>query len=125
MGRIRVRLPHLLITLEESALAFATGAAVGLLLGFLLARVRFLEQLFEPFLKMFNALPRVVLAPSSCSGSAWASGRRSRSGSRYVLHRLLQHLEGVKSVDRVLIDNARMLGPANASCSATCSSPAH
>lgn len=103
--------PHLLITLEESALAFATGAAAGLLLGFLLARVRFLEQLFEPFLKMFNALPRVVLAPIFLLWFGLGIWSKVAFGFTLVFFIVFFNtLEGVKSVDRVLIDNARMLG---------------
>src|SRR6476620_12331733 len=55
--------PHLWITMQEAILAFLVGAAVGLPLGFILARVLFLVRLLDPFLQMFNALPRVVLAP--------------------------------------------------------------
>src|SRR6185312_7393550 len=103
--------PRLLITLEESALAFITGAAAGLLLGFLLARVRFLEQLFEPFLKMFNALPRVVLAPIFLLWFGLGIWSKVAFGFTLVFFIVFFNtLEGVKSVDRVLIDNARMLG---------------
>lgn len=103
--------PHLLITIEEAALAFVTGAAIGLLLGFLLARVRFLEHLFEPFLKMFNALPRVVLAPIFLLWFGLGIWSKVAFGFTLVFFIVFFNtLEGVKSVDRVLIDNARMLG---------------
>ncbi|MDQ4489128.1 ABC transporter permease [Sinomonas sp. ASV486] len=103
--------PHLWITLEESLLAFVVGAAGGLGLGFALARVGFLERLFQPFLQMFNALPRVVLAPIFLLWFGLGIWSKVAFGFTLVFFIVFFNtLEGVKSVDRVLIDNARMLG---------------
>ena len=55
--------PHLLVTLEEAALAFLLGAASGALAGFALARLPLLSDLVDPYIRVLNALPRVVLAP--------------------------------------------------------------
>jgi NitT/TauT family transport system permease protein len=54
---------HLLITLIEGLLAFVIGAAAGIAIGFWLARQPLLAAIFDPYIKMMNALPRVVLAP--------------------------------------------------------------
>src|SRR5262249_9704839 len=54
---------HLWVTLEESMLAFAIGATAGVLIGFWFARKPAVAALFDPYVKMANALPRVVLAP--------------------------------------------------------------
>ncbi|MBX7444355.1 MULTISPECIES: ABC transporter permease [unclassified Arthrobacter] len=103
--------PHLWITLQESVLAFLTGAAAGLVLGFLLARVRFLERLLDPFLQMFNALPRVVLAPIFLLWFGLGIWSKVAFGFTLVFFIVFFNtLEGVKSVDRVLVDNAKMLG---------------
>ncbi|WP_262106505.1 ABC transporter permease [Arthrobacter sp. Marseille-P9274] len=103
--------PHLWITLQEALLAFAVGAAAGLFLGFLLARVRFLERLFDPFLQMFNALPRVVLAPIFLLWFGLGIWSKVAFGFTLVFFIVFFNtLEGVKNVDRVLVDNARMLG---------------
>lgn len=103
--------PHLWVTLQESILAFIVGAAGGLLLGFLLARVRFLERLLDPFLQMFNALPRVVLAPIFLLWFGLGIWSKVAFGFTLVFFIVFFNtLEGVKSVDRVLVDNARMLG---------------
>lgn len=103
--------PHLWITLQESILAFMTGAAAGLFLGFLLARVRVLERLLDPFLQMFNALPRVVLAPIFLLWFGLGIWSKVAFGFTLVFFIVFFNtLEGVKSVDRVLVDNARMLG---------------
>src|SRR5579885_1933581 len=55
--------PHLAVTLEEAALAFAIGAAAGILFGFALARSPRISALLDPYIRVLNALPRVVLAP--------------------------------------------------------------
>lgn len=103
--------PHLWITLQESILAFLTGAAAGLVLGFLLARVLFLERLLDPFLQMFNALPRVVLAPIFLLWFGLGIWSKVAFGFTLVFFIVFFNtLEGVKSVDRVLVDNAKMLG---------------
>lgn len=103
--------PHLWITMQEAVLAFFTGAAVGLILGFLLARVRILERLFDPFLKIFNALPRVVLAPIFLLWFGLGIWSKVAFGFTLVFFIVFFNtLEGVKSVDRVLVDNAKMLG---------------
>ena len=103
--------PHLWITLQEAVLAFLTGAPAGLVLGFLLARVRLLERLFDPFLQMFNALPRVVLAPIFLLWFGLGIWSKVAFGFTLVFFIVFFNtLEGVKSVDRVLVDNAKMLG---------------
>lgn len=103
--------PHLWVTMQESVLAFVIGAALGLFLGFLLARVRFLDRLFDPFLQMFNALPRVVLAPIFLLWFGLGIWSKVAFGVTLVFFIVFFNtLEGVKGVDRVLVDNARMLG---------------
>jgi NitT/TauT family transport system permease protein len=54
---------HLGITLLESVLAFVIGSTLGVLIGFWFARQPRLAAIFDPYVKMANALPRVVLAP--------------------------------------------------------------
>src|SRR3974390_1350331 len=54
---------HLWVTLIESILAFAIGSIGGVLIGFWFARQPRVAAVFDPYVKMINALPRVVLAP--------------------------------------------------------------
>src|SRR5216683_2173715 len=54
---------HLWVTLAESMLAFAIGSIGGVLVGFWFARKPTIAAVFDPYVKMANALPRVVLAP--------------------------------------------------------------
>src|SRR4030095_14599252 len=54
---------HLWVTLIESMLAFVMGSVAGVLVGFWFARQPRIAAVFDPYVKMINALPRVVLAP--------------------------------------------------------------
>ena len=54
---------HLGITLLESVLAFVIGSLAGVMVGFWFARQPRVAAVFDPYVKMINALPRVVLAP--------------------------------------------------------------
>src|SRR5215471_13383479 len=48
---------HLVITLWESVLAFVIGSALGILVGFWFARQLLIAAIFDPYVKMINALP--------------------------------------------------------------------
>ena len=54
---------HLIVTIEESLLGLIVGAALGISLGFGFARAPAVARVFDPYIKMLNAVPRVVLAP--------------------------------------------------------------
>src|SRR5262249_564302 len=54
---------HLWVTLVEALLAFVIGSAAGILIGFWFAQQPRVAAVFDPYVKMINALPRVVLAP--------------------------------------------------------------
>ena len=54
---------HLWVTLIEALLAFVIGSLGGVLVGFWFARQPLIAAVFDPYVKMVNALPRVVLAP--------------------------------------------------------------
>ena len=55
--------PHLWVTLQETALAFVIGSALGLVVGLWLGLTPFASALLDPYIKAANAMPRVVLAP--------------------------------------------------------------
>src|SRR3984893_9534625 len=50
---------HLWITLVEAMLAFVIGSLGGVLIGFWFARKPMINAVFDPYVKMLNALPRV------------------------------------------------------------------
>jgi NitT/TauT family transport system permease protein len=54
---------HLWTTLAETLLGFAVGSVVALVLGTLVALSRRFEYFLYPFILMFQAMPKVALAP--------------------------------------------------------------
>jgi NitT/TauT family transport system permease protein len=54
---------HLEATLTEMAVGYAVGALSGVSLGFLFGRVKLLGEIFNPYISLFNGIPKVALAP--------------------------------------------------------------
>ena len=103
--------PHLGVTIEEAALSFLIGAAAGALSGFVLARVDWAAQLLDPYIRVLNALPRVVLAPIFLLWFGLGVWSKVALGVTVVFFIVFFNtLQGVRDVDRVLINNARLLG---------------
>ncbi|WP_238452809.1 ABC transporter permease [Micromonospora sp. ATA51] len=104
-------LDDLYVTLEEALLAFVIGSALGLIVGFVLARMSLVAGVLDPYLKMFNALPRVVLAPIFLLWFGLGIWSKVAFGVTLVFFIVFFNTyQGVRDVDRVLVDNARMLG---------------
>jgi NitT/TauT family transport system permease protein len=102
---------HLATTLVEAALSFAIGVAAGVAFGFALARNRFLSDLLEPYLRVANALPRVVLAPIFLLWFGLGIWSKVALGVTVVFFIVFFNtFQGVREVDPVIVDNARMLG---------------
>jgi len=102
---------HLAATLEESLLGLVLGAAMGISLGFSLGRSPVLARVFDPYIKMLNAVPRVVLAPLFLLWfglGIWSKVALAVTLVFFVM--FFNTYQGVRDADRVLIDNVRMLG---------------
>jgi NitT/TauT family transport system permease protein len=54
---------HFQATLTEMAVGYAIGAVAGIALGFLFGRVKLLGDVFNPYITLFNGIPKVALAP--------------------------------------------------------------
>jgi NitT/TauT family transport system permease protein len=102
---------HLGVTLSEAALSFVIGVALGVGFGFLLARVEWLATLLDPYIRIANALPRVVLAPIFLLWFGLGIWSKVALGVTVVFFIVFFNtFQGVREVDRVLLNNARMLG---------------
>ena len=102
---------HLATTLEESLLGLLIGSALGISLGFALGRSPLLARVFDPYVKMLNAVPRVVLAPLFLLWfglGIWSKVALAVTLVFFVM--FFNTYQGVRDADRVLIDNVRMLG---------------
>ena len=103
--------PHLLTTFVEAALSFAIGGLFGVVLGFALARAPFLAAVLDPYIRIANALPRVVLAPIFLLWFGLGIWSKVALGVTVVFFIVFFNTyRGVREVDRVMIDNVRMLG---------------
>lgn len=99
------------VTLEESLLGFLVGVTSGVFLGVLLGEIPYLADVVGPYIKVVNALPRIVL------GSVFVMWLGLGMPSKVVLAAVLvffvvffNAFQGVRSVDRNLIANVRILG---------------
>ncbi|MGN6284089.1 MAG: ABC transporter permease [Afipia sp.] len=102
---------HLWVTLIESVLAFVIGSLAGALIGFWFARQQMVAEVFEPYVKMMNALPRVVLAPIFALWLGLGIWSKVALGITLVFFVVFFNVyQGVKETNVTLIDNARMLG---------------
>jgi NitT/TauT family transport system permease protein len=99
------------VTLEEAIIGFAIGVVLGVVFGIILGRNQFLSDIFGPYLKAANSIPRIVL------GSIFAIGLGLGIQSKIALAVVLvffivffNAFQGVREVDRNLLANARILG---------------
>ncbi|HZU40372.1 MAG TPA: ABC transporter permease [Solirubrobacteraceae bacterium] len=99
------------ITMKEAVLGFLYGVLTGVVAGVLLGQVRFLADVLGPYIKIMNAIPRIVL------GSLFTVALGLGTGSKVALAAVLvffivffNAFQGVREVDRNLLANARVLG---------------
>ena len=102
---------HLWITLTEGVLAFIIGSLLGIIFGFWFARKPLLAAVCDPYLKMLNALPRVVLAPIFMLWLGLGIWSKVLLGVTLVFFIVFFNVyQGVKEVSPTILANARMLG---------------
>jgi len=102
---------HLGVTLTETLLAFAIGSALGLAGGLWLALAPLASALLEPYIKAFNAMPRIILAPIFAVWFGLGMGSKVALGVTLVFFIVFFNVyQGVKEVSPVVLASARMLG---------------
>jgi NitT/TauT family transport system permease protein len=102
---------HLWVTLSEALLAFIIGSIGGVLVGFWFARQPRTAAVFDPYVKMANALPRVVLAPIFTLWLGLGIWSKVALGVTLVFFIVFFNVyQGVKEVSPTVLANARMLG---------------
>ncbi len=103
--------PHLWVTLQETALAFVIGAALGLVVGLWLGLSPTASALFDPYITAMNAMPRVVLAPIFMVWFGLGIWSKVALGVTLVFFSVFFNVyQGVKEVSPVVLNNATMLG---------------
>lgn len=102
---------HLAITLWELILAFVIGSLGGVVVGFWFARQPRVGAVFDPYVKMANSLPRVVLAPIFTLWLGLGIWSKVALGVTLVFFIVFFNVyQGVREVSATVRDNARMLG---------------
>lgn len=102
---------HLAVTLVETLLAFVIGTVAGLVFGLWLALSKTASILLDPYIKAFNSMPRVILAPIFAVWfglGIWSKVLLGVTLVFFIVFFSVYH--GVREVNPVLVANARMLG---------------
>ena len=87
------------------------GSVGGVLVGFWFARQPRVAAVFDPYVKMVNALPRVVLAPIFTLWLGLGIWSKVALGVTLVFFIVFFNVyQGVKEVSTTVLDNGRMLG---------------
>ena len=99
------------VTMKEALLGFVYGVLAGVVLGVLLGQVRFLADVVGPYIKVANAVPRIVL------GSIFVVWLGLGTTSKVALAAVLvffvvffNAFQGTREVDQQLIANVQVLG---------------
>ncbi|MFE2985908.1 ABC transporter permease [Streptomyces sp. NPDC059262] len=98
-------------TIQEALVGFALGAATGVVFGVALGQSRFLADVLGPYIKMVNAIPRIVLG--SIFIVAFGIGVLPKILLAAVLVFFIvffNAFQGVREVDRNILANAKVLG---------------
>jgi NitT/TauT family transport system permease protein len=102
---------HFIVTFEETILAFVIGVLLGVIGGYALGMSNLLSVVFGPYIQMLNALPRVVLAPIFIIWLGLGMPSKVALGVTLTFFIVFfSAFQGVREVDRNLINNARLLG---------------
>jgi NitT/TauT family transport system permease protein len=102
---------HLATTLAETILAFLIGVVFGVGVGVWLGLSPLTAALVDPYIKAFNAMPRVVLGPIFIVWFGLGIASKVALGVTLVFFVVFFNVfQGVREVSPVVLANARMLG---------------
>lgn len=98
------------ITLLETVLSFTIGIIAGTALGIWLGLSAFAADVLQPFVKVFNAIPRILLGPIFVLWFGLGLASKVALGVTIVLFiAFFNTLQGVREVNPVVLANARLL----------------
>ncbi|RKR30186.1 ABC transporter permease [Arthrobacter oryzae] len=98
-------------TVLEATAGFAIGTVAGIVLGVLLGRSRYMAQVFSPFIKAANAVPRIVLAALFIIWFGFGISSKIATVVVLVFFAVFFNaFTGAREVDGNVVNNARILG---------------
>ena len=102
---------HLWVTLVETMLAFFVGTVFGVMIGLWLALSPTASAILDPYIKGFNAMPRIILAPIFSVWFGLGIASKVALGVTLVFFIVFFNVyQGVREVSPNVLANARMLG---------------
>lgn len=99
------------VTIKEAVYGFFLGTGTGIVLGLLLGQNLFLAEVFGPYIKIVNSIPRIILG--SIFVVAFGLGTFPKTLLAAVLVFFVvffNAFQGVREVDQNLVANIRVLG---------------
>jgi NitT/TauT family transport system permease protein len=103
--------PDLLVTLQELALGYLVGVVAGVACGYALGRSPRLAVIFEPYVLGFYGIPKIALAPLFIIWFGIGIWSKVALAGTMVFFLIFYNVySGVRSVDRELVNLARVLG---------------
>lgn len=102
---------HLGVTLYETVMAFVIGTIAGLAVGLWLALSPVAAAVADPFIKGFNSMPRVILAPIFAVWFGLGPASKIALGFTLVFFIIFFNVyQGVREVNPNVLASAKMLG---------------
>ncbi|GAB2795707.1 ABC transporter permease [Amycolatopsis magusensis] len=99
------------ITIQEIVYGFGLGAAAGAIAGFVLASLKFVYRVLDPFMMALYSIPKVALAPLFIVWFGIGMHMKVLLAAATVFFLVfLNTAAGVREVDRGLVDAVRLMG---------------
>ncbi|MGO4690236.1 ABC transporter permease [Glaciibacter sp. 2TAF33] len=102
---------QLWVTVQEALFGFLLGTIAGVVIGILLGSSRYLSDVFNPYIKVLNSIPRIVLGSIFIVAFGLGIFPKILLAAVLVFFAVFFNAyQGVREVDQNLISNVRVLG---------------
>jgi NitT/TauT family transport system permease protein len=99
------------ITVQEALIGFVVGTVTGVLLGVLLGQSRYLADVLGPYIKIVNAIPRIVLGAIFIVAFGIGTTPKILLAAVLVFFVVFFNaFQGAREADRNILANAKVLG---------------
>ncbi|HWU22920.1 MAG TPA: ABC transporter permease [Nocardioides sp.] len=98
-------------TMKEAVYGFGIGTALGVVVGVLLGQSGYLADVLGPYIKMVNAIPRIVLGSIfTVALGVGVAPKVALAGVLVFFIVFFNAFQGVREVDQNILANAKVLG---------------